>query len=151
MPHERSWAGGLRSRRWPSQAASGVASRPASSILKKQHSWGDISDRAYQAERDAVRAALSDLPDDDRIRSFDAHRTRILELPNAIEVASPARREELARIVVQQVVVRDRQVQSITWTPAARPFFEKRQRACPQGVSSTLPLSDDDSLAWYVA
>ena len=72
-------------------------------------------------------------------------------LPNTIEVASPARREELARIVVQQVVVRDRQVQSITWTAAARPFFEKRQRACPQGVSSTLPLSEDDSLAWYVA
>ncbi len=22
---------------------------------------------------------------------------------------------------------------------------------CPQGVSSTLPLSEDDSLAWYVA
>jgi DNA invertase Pin-like site-specific DNA recombinase len=119
--------------------------------LKKQHSWGDISDGEYQAERDAVRVALQDLPDDDRIRSFDAHRTRLLELPNAIEAASPARREELARIVVQQVIVRDRQVQCITWTPAARPFFEKRQRACPQGVSSTRPLSNDDVLEWYVA
>ena len=104
--------------------------------LKKQHSWGDISDRDYQAERDAVRAALRELPDDDRVRSFDAHRIQLLELPKAIEAASPARREELARIVVQQIVVRDRQVQSVIWTPAARPFFEKRQRACPQGDSN---------------
>ncbi|HEY5520449.1 MAG TPA: hypothetical protein VIK08_07310, partial [Candidatus Limnocylindrales bacterium] len=104
--------------------------------LKKQHGWGDISDADYQGQRDAVRLALQDLPDDDRIRSFDAYRTRLLELPDAIAAASPARREELARVVVQQVVVRDRQVQSIDWTPLARPFFAKRQRECPQGDSN---------------
>ena len=104
--------------------------------LKEQHSWGDINSAEYQAQRDSIRVALQQLPDDDRIRSFDAYRTRLLELPDAIAVASPARREELARIVVQQVVVRDRQVQSITWTPPARPFFEKKQRACPQGDSN---------------
>ena len=54
----------------------------------------------------------------------------------AFPVASPARREELARIVVQNVVVRDRQVEGIEWTPPARPFFEKRQRECPQGDSN---------------
>ncbi len=27
----------------------------------------------------------------------------------------------------------------------------RKQLWCPQGVSSTLPLSEDDSLAWYVA
>ena len=32
--------------------------------LKKQHSWGDLSDSAYLAERDAVRTALAALPDD---------------------------------------------------------------------------------------
>jgi hypothetical protein len=79
-----------------------------------------------------------------------AYRARILELPDAISVASPARREELCRIVVQQVVIRDRQVEAIDWTPPARPFFE-RQRECPQGVSGTRPLSADDSLAWYAA
>ena len=103
--------------------------------LKKQHGWGDISDADYQRERDVVRVALADLPDDDRVRSFDAYRTRLLELPDAIAAASPARREELARIVVQRVVVRDRQVQEIVWTPPARPFLEK-QRACPQGDSN---------------
>jgi len=74
----------------------------------------------------------------------------VLELPDAIEAASPARREELSRIVVQRVVVRDRRLETIEWTPATRPFFEERQRECPQGDSGTRPLSDD-TLAWYVA
>ena len=104
--------------------------------LKKQHGWGDISDADYQAQRDAVRVALQELPDDDRIRSFDAYRTRLLALPEAIAAASPARREELARIVVQRVVVRDRELQAIDWTPPARPFFAKKQRECPQGDSN---------------
>ena len=83
-----------------------------------------------------MRVALQDLPDDDRIRSFDAYRTQLLALPDAIAVASPGRREELARIVVDRVIVRDRQVQQIVWTPPVRPFFAKRQRECPQGDSN---------------
>ncbi|MFI5040450.1 MAG: recombinase family protein [Acidimicrobiales bacterium] len=119
--------------------------------LKKQHGWGDLGDAEYQAQRDAVRAALRDLPDGDRVTAFDAYRAKILALPEAIAVASPARREELCRIVVAQVVVRDRVVEAIKWTPPALPFFEKRQRECPQGVSRTRPLSDADALAWYAA
>jgi hypothetical protein len=46
--------------------------------------------------------------------------------------------------------VRDRQLETIDWTPPARPFFEK-QRECPQGGLRTRPLSDDALLAWYVA
>ena len=103
--------------------------------LKKQHSWGDLTDAAYLAERDTVRTALSLLPDDDRIRSFDAYRARILGLPEAIAVASQARREELCRIVIERIVVNDRQVETIDWTPPMRPFFEK-QRVCPQGDSN---------------
>jgi hypothetical protein len=94
---------------------------------------------------------LAELPDGDRIRTFDAYRARVLGLPEAIEIASPERREELCRIVVQRVVVRNRQLAAIDWTPAARPFFTKRQRECPQGDSGTRPLSFDDDLAWYVA
>jgi hypothetical protein len=103
--------------------------------LKKQYGWGDIGDREYQTERDAVHAALAQLPDGDRIRTFDAYRARLLALPDAIAVASPARQEELCRIVVEQVVVNDRKVEEIVWTPPARPFFEK-QRECPQGDSN---------------
>jgi hypothetical protein len=123
--------------------------------LKKQHGWGDISDDEYRAERDATQAALARLPDGDRVVAFDAHRARILALPDALAVASPARREEPCRIVVERVVVADRQVIEIEWTAPAQPFL-KRQRACPQGGSSTRPLSsvtddDYDPLAWYVA
>ena len=70
-----------------------------------------------------------------RIRSVDAYRARLLALPEAILVASQARQEELCRILVERVVVRDREVETIDWTPPARPFFEK-QRECPQGDSN---------------
>ncbi len=94
-----------------------------------------MTDAAYQAERDAARAALAELPDGDRILAFDAYRARVLALPEAIAAASGARREELCRIVVERIVVRDRQLETIDWTPPARPFFE-RQRECPQGDSN---------------
>ena len=119
---------------------------------QKQRGWGDLSDPEYQAPRDEVRARLSELPDGDRIANVDAYRATLLALPAAIDAASPERREELWRMLVERVVVRDRRAQSIEWTPAARAFFEKWQRECPQGGSGTRPLSDEeDVLAWYVA
>jgi hypothetical protein len=48
--------------------------------LKKQHGWGDISDREYQTERDSIQAALAQLPDEDRIKTFDAYRAKLLAL-----------------------------------------------------------------------
>ena len=68
-------------------------------------------------------------------RRHAAYRARVLELPDAIGAASPSRREELSRIVVERVVVRDRRLATIAWNPAVRPFFE-RQRECPQGDSN---------------
>lgn len=103
--------------------------------LKKQHGWGDLTDADYVAQRDAVRTALANLPAEDRVHSFDAYRARLLALPGAIAVASPARREELCRLLVERVMVRDPQVEAIDWVPAARPFFE-RQQECPQGDSN---------------
>jgi hypothetical protein len=93
---------------------------------------------------------LHELASRSLVEAFDAYRTRILALPDAIEAASPERREELCRVVVQRVVVRARRLEPIEWVPAARPFFE-RQREYPQGGLGTRPLSVDDSLAWYVA
>ena len=103
--------------------------------LRKQHGWGDISDRDYRTEWDSIQAALAQLPDEHRISTFDAYRAKLLALPAAIAVASPARREELCRIVVEQVVVNDRNVEAIVWTAPARPFFEK-QREYRQGDSN---------------
>ncbi len=108
--------------------------------LKKQHAWGDLTDAQYQAERDATRTALDALPDENRVMTFDAYRAKLLALPEAIEKASPTRREELCRMVIERVVVNDRQVEAIEWTPPARPFFARlspgRQREWPQGDSN---------------
>ena len=97
------------------------------------HGWGDLEDVEYLRERD-TRAALRDLPDEDRLTSFDAYRTRVLALPDAIAVASPARREELCRIIVERVVVSDLQFEAIAWTPPARPLFEKDSGSAPKGI-----------------
>ena len=76
--------------------------------LKKQHQLGDLTDAEYQVHRHATNADLAELLDGDRIRTFDAYRARVLELPWAIEAASLTKREELCRVVVQRVVVRNR-------------------------------------------
>ena len=104
--------------------------------LKQLFTWGDMSEQDYFRERDEVRSALADLPDGDRVASFDAYRASVLSLADAIAVASPSRRTELCRMVVERVVVVDRNVQEIVWTPEARPFFAKIQRECPQGDSN---------------
>lgn len=103
--------------------------------VQKQNAWGDLSDAEYLIEWDGIRASVAALPDNDRIRSFDAYRARVLELPEAIAVASPAPREELCRIVVERIVIRICRLDSMVWTPPVRPFFEK-QRECPQGDSN---------------
>lgn len=108
--------------------------------LQKQHAWGDLTDAQYQAERDATRSALDALPDENRVMTFDAYRAKLLALPEAIEQASPTRREELCRMVIERVVVNDRELEAIEWTPPARPFFARlspgRQREWPQGDSN---------------
>jgi len=50
--------------------------------------------------------------------------------------------------LVEQVVVNDRNVEDIVWTPPARPFFEK-QREYPQGGLRAHPSTDSVGLAYY--
>ena len=38
--------------------------------------------------------------------------------------------------MLARVVAGDRQLDTIDWTPPARPFFEERQREYPQGDSN---------------
>src|SRR3972149_1641866 len=108
---------------------------PQNLISDREAAPGDPGGRG---RRSPARAALADLPGGDRVLAFDAYGGRVLALPDAIAVASPARREELCRIVVQRVVVRDRQLETITWTPLARPLFA-RKRGGPQGALGTRP------------
>jgi hypothetical protein len=53
-----------------------------------------------------------------------------------------------------QVVVDDREVRQIAWTPPARPYFADAGAGAwyPQAGLGTRPLSeDDDVLAWFAA
>jgi hypothetical protein len=103
--------------------------------IRKQNGWGDLPDAEYLSERDSIRASLAALPDNDRIRSFDAYRARVLELPEAIAVAPPARREELCRIVIDRFVVNDRQVETIVWIhPSGR--SSKDSGCAPKGAQA---------------
>ena len=71
--------------------------------------------------RDATRFVLAEHPDGDPILSFDASRAWILALPDTIPVASGARSEKLGRIVVDRVVVRNRQPAALDPSAPARP------------------------------
>ncbi len=83
----------------------------------------------------AASCSTSDAGAADQAPGTDQKHNGWGDMPEAIAVASPARREELCRIVVERVVIRDRRLESIAWTPPVRPFFEK-QRVCPQGDSN---------------
>jgi len=74
-----------------------------------------------------------------------------LKIAESAPVPGRLRKRRALRIVIERVVVRDRRIEAIEWSGPARPFFERRQRECPQGASGTCPLSDEDPLAWYVA
>ena len=101
--------------------------------LRKQHAWGDIGDAEYQEARDQIKAELDALPEGDRVAVFDAYRARLLDLPDAIAAASPARREELCRIVLERVVVSDRKVERSTGCPQPG-RSSKNSGSAPKGI-----------------
>ena len=84
--------------------------------------------------RNETQADLAGLPDGDRVVVFDAHRARILALPEAIAAASSARREELCRIVIERVVV------TSGWTRSCglrRPALSPKDSRCaPKGAQA---------------
>ena len=54
---------------------------------------------------------------------FDRHRAIAGSMSEAIDKATPAQQREFIELLVERVVVRDRQVAEIAWVPAARPFM----------------------------
>jgi len=107
--------------------------------VKKQHGWGDGSDKGCTGPSGTrSRPLLAQLPDGDRIRAFDVPSEAPGPAP-AIAVASPARREELCRIVVEQVVVNDPGYwRKSCWTPPARPFVGRQRLVPPRGSTPDL-------------
>jgi site-specific DNA recombinase len=96
--------------------------------LRKQHTWGDLSDEAYRAEKLAIESDLARLPasSTDTLIAFDEARARLLSMPEAIAAASPEHRAEVVRLVIDRVVAdREHGLVALEWTPPAAPFFRR--------------------------
>ena len=95
--------------------------------LRKQHEWGDLTDKAYRRLAGEARGQLAALPSEDgKIVEFRRlHRVVALSLGDAIAASSthPELLEGLLPLVVDHIETRDRRVAKIVWTPRARPFF----------------------------
>jgi hypothetical protein len=94
--------------------------------LRKQHTWGDLSDEQYRDERLEIEADLARLPAaaTDSLIAFDEARVRLLSLPDALLAASSERRVEIVRLLVARVEAnRTEGMTALQWTPPAAPFF----------------------------
>ncbi len=91
--------------------------------LRKQHEWGDIDDAEYRRKATETRAELAALPAGDKVVAFDRFRMTVESMAASIDRATPEQRAELVRMLVERVTARDRRVEDVAWTPAARPFF----------------------------
>ncbi len=94
--------------------------------LGKQHGWNHISDAEYLAEREATERQLAALPGaDDRLALFERSRTIGVTMAENLERATPEQVREFVTLLVERVVIRDREVSEIVLVPAARPFFNR--------------------------
>jgi hypothetical protein len=92
--------------------------------IRKRFDWGEIEDSEYVRDREETERAIAALPgSDNRLALFDRHRAIAVSMWEAIDKATPAQQREFIQLLVERVIVRDRQVAEITWVPAARPFM----------------------------
>ncbi|MEA2537707.1 MAG: hypothetical protein QOF11_1941 [Chloroflexota bacterium] len=63
------------------------------------------------------------MSEDDKLVQFDRARAVVRGLRESLAVASPDRKAELVRLVVERVDCRDQQVVGVTWLPQVRPMM----------------------------
>ena len=128
----------------------------AAEALRNQHTWGDLTDDQYRAERRDIEAALAALParSTDTLVAFDEARARLLSMPEALAAASDERRAEIAAVLIAWG--EDNRTTGMTgleWTPPASPFL--RAALSEWAVWANGPRSRheeaEDPLAYYVA
>ncbi|MDP9367236.1 MAG: zinc ribbon domain-containing protein, partial [Chloroflexota bacterium] len=92
--------------------------------LKRMFEWGDLTEAAYLADRQHLRAELASLTTTtDWTAVLEQAANFLRNLPAAWEAASPEQRNALARIVLQSVEILDGQVVAIVPQPDFAPFF----------------------------
>ena len=69
---------------------------------------------------------LAELPDPDKLVTFDRNRRVMVTMAENVENASRPQLAELVQLLVERVQAKGRTIEpeSIEWTPPARPFFE---------------------------
>ena len=94
--------------------------------LRKQFEWGDIPEDEYRRKMADCERQLAILPSTDKVLLFDRNRQVMVSMAENVMKANPRQRKELVRMLVEHVAAEQRQVlvDTITWTPPARPFFK---------------------------
>ena len=109
--------------------------------IRKRFDWGEMDDAEYLRDKEETEQAIDALGGtDNRLALFDRHRQIAVSVSEAIDKATPAQQREFIELLVERVVVRDRQVAEIEWVPAARPFMAATNdggRARPAGLEPT--------------
>jgi hypothetical protein len=94
------------------------------SKLASLFSWGDMTEVDYRAAKAETEAALAAIPaPNERVVEFDRYRDVVTSLPDTLAGATPEAIQPIIALLVERVDTADREVTSITWVPAARPFF----------------------------
>ena len=129
----------------------------AAEALRNQHTWGDLTDDQYRAERRDIEAALAALParSTDTLVAFDEARARLLSMPEALAAASDEPRAEIAAVLIGRVEAnRTTGMTGLEWTAQAAPFFRlvlSERAVWADGPRSRHSAKEDDPLRWYAA
>lgn len=102
--------------------------------LRKQHSWGELTDAQFRSETAETRADLARLPDPAKLIAFTATRRLIESFGEMIAAGGPAEHQRLVRLAVESVVARDRVVVEVELAAAIQDALWLRR---PRTVSGS--------------
>lgn len=113
--------------------------------IKELYAWGDLDREAYQRERDALTAELMALPSAaDQAAVLTETAGFLANLPTAWETATPEERNRIARLLFQQVALKDDRVATLTVQPDFAPFFWLDCQASETDVSKERKRRDSN-------
>jgi DNA invertase Pin-like site-specific DNA recombinase len=110
--------------------------------LRKQHSWGDLTDAEYRREKAETEEMLSAIPDESKIVQFDAYAAHVYDVREALPHMTPDERKETVRLFVESMTLDYK----IEWSGPYRAFLDARvDTVSPEGSERTVSTR----LRWY--
>lgn len=114
-------------------------------LLRKQHSWGELTDAQFRADTAETRAELATMPDPDRVVAFTNSRRILESVADLIAEGGPLNHQRLIRATVERVTAEDRLVTKVVlsrvirdslWLRRPRTVSRRRQpNTCPSARS----------------